>query len=120
MSFIQALLAMEYAPIPLSSHGGEKVVDVGIQRTLEAIAEREEGDVLLASHDGDFIPQVEALLQRGRRVGVLCFTEFLNAQLASLEGLKIYDLEGDIGAFTAALPRVRIIPLDTFDPTRYL
>lgn len=122
MSFIQALLAMEYAPIPLSSHGGEKVVDVGIQRTLEAIAEREEGDVLLASHDGDFIPQVEALLARGRRVAVLCFTEFLNAQLASLtsQGLEVFDLEGDIGAFTAALPRVRIIPLDTFDPSRYL
>ena len=55
-------------------------------------------------------------------MAVLCFTEFLNAQLASLtsQGLGVFDLEGDIGAFTAALPRVRIIPLDTFDPSRYL
>ena len=120
MSFIQALLAMEYAPIPLSSHGGEKVVDVGIQRTLEAIGAQGDGDVILASHDGDFVPQVDALLQMGRRVGVLCFREFLSAQLAELDGIEIYDLESDVEAFNAALPRVRIIPLGSFDPSRYL
>lgn len=122
MSFVQALLAMDYHPIPLSGTGGEKVVDVGIQRTLEAIGDRDSGDVLLASHDGDFIPQVEGLLDMGRQVGVLCFREFLNAELAALtaKGLRIYDLEDDLGAFTSVLPRVRIIPLASFDPTRYL
>jgi len=122
MSFVQALLAMEYQPIPLSSQGGEKVVDIGIQRTLRAIAERESGDVLLASHDGDFIPEVAELLRRGRRVGILCFREFLNSHLAELatDGLQIFDLEDNIGAFNAVLPRVRIIPLESFDPTRYL
>lgn len=120
MGFVQALLAMDYHPIPLSSQGNEKVVDVGIQRTLAAIAEQGHGDVLLASHDGDFIPQVAELLQLGRRVGVLCFREFLNSRLAELEGLEIHDLEDGIGAFNAVLPRVRIIPLESFDPTRYL
>jgi uncharacterized protein len=122
MGFVQALLAMDYHPIPLSSHGSEKVVDVGIQRTLSAIAAQGHGDVLLASHDGDFIPQVAELLRLGRRVGVLCFREFLNAHLAELtsEGLEIHDLEDSIGAFNAVLPRVRIIPLEAFDPTRYL
>lgn len=121
MSFVQALLAMEYMPFPLSSHSGEKVVDVGIQRTLRAIAERG-GDVLLASHDGDFVPEVRDLLAIGRQVGVICFREFLNTRLAELtgDGLKIYDLEEDIGAFNAPLPRVRIIPLESFDPVRYL
>ena len=33
-SFVQALLAMDYRPIPLAGDGDEKVVDVGIQRTL--------------------------------------------------------------------------------------
>lgn len=121
MAFVQALLAMGYRPIPLASSGTEKVVDVGIQRTLEALADRD-GDVLLASHDGDFLPQIEALLDDERRVGLLAFREFVNGQFAQLSerGLQMFDLEGDADAFTAPLPRVRIIPLDEFDPLRYL
>lgn len=121
MAFVQALLAMGYRPIPLASSGTEKVVDVGIQRTLEALADRD-GDVLLASHDGDFLPQIEALLGDDRRVGLLAFREFVNGQFAQLteRGLEMFDLEGDADAFTAPLPRVRIIPLDEFDPLRYL
>jgi len=120
MNFVQALLAMNFQPLPLAGSTHEKVVDIGIQRTLEAIAARDEGDVILASHDGDFIPQLAELLQRGRRVAVLCFREFLNAQLAELPGLEIRDLELDAEAFTGVLPRVRIIPLEEFDPVRYL
>lgn len=121
MPFIQALLAMGYRPIPLSSSGTEKVVDVGIQRTLEALAARD-GDVLLASHDGDFLPQITELLGHDRRVGLLAFREFVNAQFSQLaeQGLEMFDLEGDADAFTTPLPRVRIIPLDEFDPLRYL
>ena len=57
MSFIQALLAMDYRPVPLAGTGSneEKVVDIGIQRTLEALAERvesgQDAHVLLGSHD---------------------------------------------------------------------
>lgn len=122
MSFVQALLAMDFRPIPLAGTGTEKVVDIGIQRTMEAILAQGTGDVLLASHDGDYIPQVDQLLDDGRRVGVICFREFLNSELASFtdRGLQIYDLEDDLGAFNAVLPRVRIIPLASFDPSRYL
>ncbi|CAM3641536.1 NYN domain-containing protein [Occultella aeris] len=121
MSFIQALLAMGYHPIPLAGSGSEKVVDIGIQRTLAALEDRQ-GDVLLASHDGDFVPQVERLLDGDRRVGVLCFREFVSAKLSELtdRGLSLFDLEDDLGAFNAPLPRVRIIPLEAFDPLRYL
>ena len=128
MSFVQALLAMDYRPLPLAGSGDpeEKVVDIGIQRTLDALAERaltgQSHHVLLGSHDGDYIPQIERLLDAGARVGVLCFREFLNAQLAALEsrGLTIYDLETDVNAFTSALPRVRIIPLAEFDPAKFI
>ena len=122
MSFVQALLAMHFRPIPLSGSSHEQVVDVGIQRTLEAIADLPAGDVLLASHDGDYLPQVEHLVDAGRKVGVICFREFVSAQLSDLtsRGLRIFDLEDDLGAFQAPLPRVRIIPLDSFDPTRFL
>lgn len=121
MSFVQALLAMSYHPIPLAGSSSEKVVDIGIQRTLEALRDRP-GDVLLASHDGDFLPQLESLLDGTRRVGVLCFREFVNAKVTELTaaGLELYDLEDDVVAFNTPLPRVRIIPLEQFDPTRYL
>lgn len=121
MGFVQALLALGYHPIPLSGTAHEKVVDIGIQRTLEAIADKG-GDVLLASHDGDFLPQVETLLEGDHKVGIVGFREFANAQFSELaeRGLVIHDLEDDLGAFNAPLPRVRIIPLEAFDPLRYL
>lgn len=128
MGFVQALLAMDYRPVPLAGSGNqeEKVVDIGIQRTLDALAERveagESAQVLLGSHDGDYIPQVERLLDAGAAVGVLGFREFVNARLASLEskGLRLHDLETDVDAFTVALPRVRIIPLADFDPLKFI
>jgi len=121
MTFVQALMAMDFRPIPLSGGPGEKVVDIGIQRTLEALVGRP-GDVLLASHDGDFLPQITALLDGQRRVGVLGFREFLSTGYSALvdRGLQLFDLEDDARCFTTALPRVRIIPLAAFDPLRYL
>ena len=93
---------------------------IAVMRTpLEALAERERGDVLLASHDSDFAPQVAALVRGGgRRVGVLCFRELVSSALADLvaEGLELYDLEDDVGAFTVTLPRTRVIPIERFDP----
>jgi uncharacterized protein len=119
MPFIQALVAMDYRPIPLAGSGAQKVVDIGIKRTLSAILEHE-GDVLLASHDGDFFPEVKALLEAGRRVGILAFREFINAGLAELPGLELYDLEHHAKAFNQPLPRIRIIPVDEFDPMAFL
>lgn len=121
MSFVQALLAIGFRPIPLAGSATEKVVDIGIQRTLEALRDRP-GDVLLASHDSDFAPQVEALLGTGRNVGVLAFREFTSSALQHLtdHGLALFDLESDARAFTVVLPRVRIIPLAEFDPLTYL
>jgi uncharacterized protein len=119
MPFVQALDALEFRPVLLSGPPEVKVVDVAIQRTLEALAQRGSGDVLLASHDGDFAPQVAALLtDPARRVGVLGFRELISTSLTELapEGLKLYDLEDDVGAFTVALPRIRVIPIEAFDP----
>ena len=93
MSFIQALLAMDYRPVPLAGSGSndEKVVDIGIQRTLEALAER---------------------VESGQDAHVLAALEG--------EGLTIYDLESDVKAFTIPLPRVCIIPLEDFNPLAFL
>jgi uncharacterized protein len=97
------------------------VVDVAIQRTLEALRDRD-GDVVLVSNDGDFVDGVEALLGGDRRVAAVGFTEFRNHAFALLQrqGLECIDLELDVDAFTAALPRVRVIPIEDFDPLDFL
>ncbi len=120
MPFVQALIAIGYRPIPLSGGPGEKVVDIAIQRTLAEIRGRE-ADVMLVSNDGDFVEHVGGLLD-GRRVGVIGFVEFRNHGFVELaeQGLESYDLEYDVQAFNERLPRVRIIPIDEFDPTQFL
>ncbi|WP_151081486.1 NYN domain-containing protein [Nocardioides cynanchi] len=117
LPFVQALLAMGYRPVPLAGSSDEKVVDVGIQRTLEAL-KGHDADVMLCSHDGDFAPQLGAL-DDGRRLGLLALREFVSGQLTGLD-IPLFDLEDDVAAFNAPLPRVRIIPLSDFDPEHFL
>jgi uncharacterized protein len=121
MPFIQALMAMGLRPVPLSGPPGMKVVDVGIMRMLDAIVERD-ADVVLGSHDGDFLPQVSALLGAGRRVALMGFPEYLNAGYVELReaGLQVFDLEHDAKAFNQLLPRVRILDIEEFDPAAFL
>lgn len=122
MPFVQALMAIGYRAIPLSGPVTTKVVDVGIQRTLDAIVARP-ADVALVSHDIDFLPQMRTLLQTdGRRVALVGFTEFVSSGYAELanQGLQVFDLENDAAAFTKPLPRMRIIGIDDFDPERFL
>jgi uncharacterized protein len=120
MTFVQALLAIGYRPVPLSGGPGEKVVDIAIQRTLVELGRRE-ADVMLVSNDGDFVEQVGDILD-GRRVGVIGFVEFRNSAFVPLaeRGLETFDLEYDVQAFNERLPRVRIIPIDEFDPAQFL
>ncbi len=121
MPFVQALMAIGYRPVPLSGGSHQKVVDLAIQRTLDAL--RDTGDdVMLVSHDGDFLPQLTAVCD-GRRVGVMGFKEFCNlgfAELGAEHGVEFFDLEYDVKAFNGSLPRIRIIPIDEFDPRDFL
>jgi uncharacterized protein len=119
MAFVQALKAMDFQVIPLSGGADEKVVDIAIQRTLRALTERAD-DVMLVSHDGDFLDDVSALIDGERRVGLLAFSEFRNAGFATIPGLERFDLEFDAAVFDAPLPRVRVIPIDEFDPAAFL
>ncbi|WP_442577114.1 NYN domain-containing protein [Microbacterium sp. F51-2R] len=119
MPFVQALRAMDYIVVPLSGEPDEKVVDIAIQRTLRAIADRS-ADVMLVSHDGDFLPEITDLVGPSRRVGVVAFTEFRNAGFSAIAGLEKFDLEYDARVFDAPLPRVRVIPIGEFDPTTFL
>jgi len=116
-SFVSALLAIGFRPVPLSGKTTEKVVDLGIQRTLDALVGHE-ADVLLCSHDGDFLPHVEGLVG-DRKVGMVGFREFMNAGFVTA-GVEVHDLEYDVQAFNITLPRTRVIPLEDFDPEEFL
>ncbi len=98
MTFVQALLAIGYRPVPLSGGAHEKVVDIAIQRTLRELRTREAADVMLVSNDGDFVEEVEGLLDGERRTGLVGFTEFRNSAFVHLadDGLLLFDLEYDV------------------------
>lgn len=119
--FVQALGNMHYKPVLLSGPPEVKIVDVGILRSLDAIRSLD-GDVVLLSHDADFIPALTPLLDGTRRVGLVGFREQFNSAYGELvpSGLEMLDLEYDLGAFNVTLPRIRIIPLDEFDPMPFL
>lgn len=122
LTFVQALLAMGFQPILLSGSLNEKVVDIGIQRTLAAIEEQGQGCVVLCSHDRDFTQNVEDLLDSGHRVSIICFEEYLASSLRDLKekGLTLFDFENQVHAFTKPLPRTRVIELEDFDPYIFL
>lgn len=118
MPFVQALLALGYRAVPLRGEG--KIVDIAIQRTAEALRDRP-ADVILVSHDADFVPQMTALAEApDRRTAVIGFQEFTAASLRTIPGIEIYDLEYDVHAFTSTLPRVRVIEIDEFDPLEFI
>ena len=121
MSFVQALRALGFTPVPLSGTAEEKVVDIAIQRTRLALLERSD-DVMLVSHDGDFLETVTPLLDGTRRVGLIAFEEFRNSGFHQLvqRGMEFFDLEHDTLAFNTPLPRLRIIPIQEFDPAQFL
>ncbi len=119
MTFIQALKAMDYDAIPLSGPPEAKIVDIAIQRTLQALRDRGD-DVILVSHDGDFVDDLRPLADGAGRVGILGFSEFRNTAFATIPGLETFDLEFDVRAFDAPLPRIRVIPIDEFDPSWFL
>lgn len=118
-AFVQALLALDYRPVPLSGRSDQKVVDIGIQRTLRAVSGHDV-DVLLVSHDGDFVDDLRPLVEdTSRRVGLLALREYASSAFGAL-GVTIHDLEEDVNAFNVPLPRVRIIALEDFDPEYFL
>ena len=119
LPFVQALLALKYRVIPLTGEAEEKVVDIGIQRTLDALVGHADADVLLCSHDADFSQHIHRLHADGRRVAIAAFPEFTSAQYTVL-GVPVFDLETDVHAFNNTLPRVRVIPLAAFDPEDFL
>lgn len=71
--FVAAIQSAGFGPVLLSgSTRKEKAFDVGIQRTVEALMRRDR-DVQRGSHDRDFLPQVEQLIDSAHGVAILGF-----------------------------------------------
>ena len=94
-------------------------MDVGILRTLDALRAHPDADVLLCTHDADFVEAVANFQAGGHRVGIVALREFTSTQYAAAD-IEVHDLEYQVGAFNVSLPRVRIIALDDFDPEQFL
>ena len=77
---------------------------------------------MLVSNDGDFVEQVGDLLDGRRGRGASASSSSATARSCPLveRGLESFDLEYDVQAFNERLPRVRIIPIDEFDPAQFL
>src|SRR5690606_1747939 len=97
-TFIQALRVAGFVPIPLTGNPDQKVVDIAMIRTLEALKARR-GDVVIVSHDADFRQALGDLAGGGRRLGVMAFREYLGGEYGDVPGLEVFDLEDEANAF---------------------
>lgn len=113
---------MDCSVIPLSSPADVEVVDVSLQHTVDVIANLSSGDIILASHDTDFLSQIGTLLDQGYHIAIMCFREFLSSQLHELgeRSLEIVDLEYDVYVFQVCLPRLHIVDVDDLDLISFL
>jgi uncharacterized protein len=123
--FIQAIRLMGVTPILLSGPADQKIVDLAIIRTVDAIANTTAPDcpVVLGSHDGgDFAAGMQKLLDQKRPAAVLGFREYLSDRFNRLApaGLQLLDLEYDAKAFKAPLPRILVVDIAEYDPAKYL
>ena len=124
--FIQALKTVGFLPIPLTSNDPTvKVVDEGILKTLDALKEKFSGArspaVVLVSHDADFKEKLNALSDRP--IGIVAFKEYLSGEYELIPSLQVFDLEDDAVAFSGEsgpLPRLRNIPIEMFDPYKFI
>ena len=113
--FIRAVKQIGYRPVLLTGGEGQKVVDIGIQKTLDAITKRA-GNVLLMSHDQDFCASLQKMVGDKRKLGMLVFPENLGKDYRDIAGLEVFDVEHDAHAIpNGPLQRLTATPIDNFD-----
>jgi len=124
--FVDVLPALGVAPVVMAQKPGASVVDDAIQATLETIAEERspsDTQVLLATHDGGYVPRIDPLVHLGFEVTILGFPEYMsNRYLERERPLPVLDLENDLDAFDVQLPRFQhaIHTAASFDPRSLL
>lgn len=118
-SFVTSLRGHGWTGIQLTGSPTVKIVDVAILKTLAALKTRD-CDVVLMSHDADFCGAISALCDGKRKVTIIGFREFIAGGYNEIPNLEFMDLEDDMSSFDCSLPRNRVVPIDKFDPARYL
>ena len=116
VTFLRALDTLGWTAVQLLAPEGVKVVDMGMLKTLNYLADKSPCHIVLLTHDGDFSAHLTTCVRPGRRLSMLAFPEFLSSAYEGIPGIEIFDLEDDVGAFDCVLPRSRPIQLDKFDP----
>ena len=122
MAFVQALLAIGFQPVPAV---------VGATRTSRwstsassAPSRRSPTGPATCCWPATTGTSPRSSARWWARAGSACWPSpsSISSALRALtdRGLEVFDLEHDVHAFTVRLPRVRIIPLEEFDPTAYL
>lgn len=124
--FIDYLSRAGYRAVLLRSRNPTvKVVDDGIKKTLRAIHSLG-GNVVLASHDGDFLQELTDLARDPqRRIALVGFPGQFNLGLMRLAetspNVRIFDLEADVGGFETPLVRRNVVvDVEDFDPVALL
>jgi putative heme uptake system protein len=121
-AFCQALTSMGYRPVLLSGGRDRKVVDEGIQKVMKYVIKDTDGNIILVSHDKDFLPDLKEAIEAKRRVGALCFPEMMAECMRALDGngLEVFDFERHAKAFAYRLNRLMIMDIDQFDPKEFI
>ena len=122
LAFVQALLAMGWRPVPLSGGANQKIVDIAIQRTIEAIASP--GRRRHAGHPRRRLPAAARGAAAPRAAGWAWSASRSSATGASrpwpTAAWSSSTWSPTSLAFNVTLPRIRIIPIDEFDPLDFL
>ena len=98
-----------------------KVVDEAIGMMFEYLLATDfDGDLFLASHDGDFMPYLERLNdsgKTGRRIGLIGLRECFHTVFQAADWLEKIDLDDDLKAISCPPPRpCRPVGVDQYDP----
>ncbi len=118
--FVDALRDLTIRPVILKPEPEVEVVDKAILATLPHVPPHD--PLLLLTHDGGYMDGLEPLLSADRRVAIVAFPELLSHRYKENCDIEIYDLEGDVNAFSSELPRETrtAVDLSEFDPRKLM
>ena len=121
MSFVQALLSMGYRPVPLAGAPTRRSSTSRSSAPWPRIADRDD-DVLLVSNDGDFVEGFEACSTAAAGSASSGSREFRNHEFTRSSGAAWSRSTWSTTSRRSprGSPRVRIIPIDEFDPLDFL
>ena len=118
--FVGILPDLDFEPVVVNPQPGVPVVDRAIQAMLRCIPPH--ADLILITHDADFIEALEPLVAADRRVAIIGFAGQVSHVYREHGEIEIYDIVLDVAAFDVPPPRETkaAVDLDDFDPGEFM